>query len=229
MERVCRWKRYGAHEQIFDPQSPTRDMYFIVEGRAMVVIYSMSGLEVTYDDITEGNVFGELLAVDGQPRSTSVVALAKSLVAAMPPDAFLEMLARHPEVSQRLTRRMAQIIRTSTESILDLSTMAANNWVHAELLRLARGAMNGSTANVATLQPIPVHGDIAARVSTTRETVARVLSDLARYGLVKRTKNVLVVTDVRKLSHMVADVRGEETVNIPPPVIRVTVRSSAAI
>ncbi len=229
LERLCRWKRYAPQEQIFDRQSASRDVYFVVEGRVRVVIYSVAGREVTFDDVAAGNVVGELAALDGQPRSASVIALVPSMIAAMPPDAFRELLAYHPEVSQRLMRRMAQVIRMATERILDLSTMAANNRVHAELLRLARASMTGP--NEARLKPIPVHGDIAARVSTTRETVARVLSGLARYGLVRRTKDVLVVTDVRRLGLMVSEVRGEEAaVQRPlPPVIRVTVRRPAPV
>ena len=50
---------------------------------------------------------------------------------------------------------------------------------------------------------MPIHGDIASRVSTTRETVARVLSDLSRQGLVKRERNALVILDLEHLMEMV--------------------------
>ena len=62
--------------------------------------------------------------------------------------------------------------------------------------------------NTATISPIPVHGDIASRVSTTRETVARVMNDLARQGIVERTKDSLVLPDVDRLQEMVEEVRG---------------------
>jgi hypothetical protein len=45
--------------------------------------------------------------------------------------------------------------------------------------------------------------------STTRETVARVLGDLTRRGVVLRTKDSLVIRDVARLARMVEDVRGE--------------------
>ena len=49
--------------------------------------------------------------------------------------------------------------------------------------------------NQAEISPIPVHGDTASRVSTTRETVARLLSDLARQNIVERRKNLLLIKD----------------------------------
>jgi CRP-like cAMP-binding protein len=90
---------------------------------------------------------------------------------------------------------------------MDLSTLAANNRVHADLLRQARANMKG--ANEAEIRPIPVHSDIASRVSTTRETVARVLNDLARKGIVERLKDSLVVRDVDRLHELVEQVRGD--------------------
>ena len=103
-------------------------------------------------------------------------------------------------------KRLCRVVRLTTDRIMELSTLGANNRVHAELLRLAkRGRMEGKAAVIA---PIPVHADIASRVSTTRETVARVLSDLAKERLVERRADALVVRDVRRLEELVEDVRG---------------------
>ena len=59
------------------------------------------------------------------------------------------------------------------------------------------------------LRPIPVHGDIASRVSTTRETVARVLNELARGHIIRRERDALVVLDLMRLEALVEEVRGE--------------------
>jgi CRP-like cAMP-binding protein len=206
--RLCRWKRYSAHEQIIDRQSESRDVFFVIEGRVRVVIYSVTGREIALEDLEPGGCFGELAAIDSEPRSASVMALADTLVAAMTPAHFLRMITSHPEIALELMRRLSQIIRQSTARIMDLSTLAANNRVQAELLRLARGSAE-EDENTASITPIPVHSDIAGRVSTTRETVARVFSDLARRRIVKREKESLAVLDMERLEEMVEKVRGE--------------------
>ena len=43
---------------------------------------------------------------------------------------------------------------------------------------------------------------------TTRETVARVLNDLARKGIVQRTRTALLIRNVQLLHMMVEEVRG---------------------
>lgn len=207
LEQACSWKTYAAQEQIIDRQSDTQDVYFVVTGAARVVIYSLSGREITLDDVNAGGHFGDLAAIDGEPRSASVMALRDTVIASLSQERFLQLLSEHFTVTLRLMRALTRIVRTSTDRIMDLSTLAANNRVQADLLRLARNNMVGE--NRAELKPIPVHGDIASRVSTTRETVARVLSDLSRQGMVERQKDRLVIDDVDCLEDMVEEVRGE--------------------
>ena len=203
----CRWRSYSANEQIIDRQSEATDVFFVVEGRARVVNYSISGREITLDDIEAGGHFGELAAIDGQPRSASVMALTDCSLAILPQDKFLALVYENSGIALKVMGGLASIIRNSTERIMDLSTLAANNRVQADLLRQALHNCDGK--NTASISPIPVHADIASRVSTTRETVARVMNDLARQGLLERQKNVLIINDVQRLQKMVEEIRGE--------------------
>ncbi len=206
IERACSQKRYAPQEQIIDRDGGTSEVYFVISGRVRIVNYSVSGREITFDELTAGSSFGEIAALDGQPRSANVLAVEETLIAALSRRVFIETLSRHPSVALAVMRRLARIVRAADERIMDLSTLAAQNRVQADLLRQARGHMVAS--NTARIAPIPLHSDIASRVSTTRETVARVMNDLARKGLVKRTKTALVIRDVALLESLVEDVRG---------------------
>ncbi len=202
----CRWQRFGAHDEIIGRESDSRDVYFIISGRVRVVNHSLSGREIAFHEMPAGDYFGELAAIDGRPRSATVVALTESLLASVSPDTFINLLHDHPEMAIEVLRELAQFVRISTDRIMELSTLGAHNRVHSEILRVGR-ALASDGGNDARISPIPVHADIASRVSTTRETVARVLSDLAKQGLVRREKNALVVTDLDQLETLVNDVR----------------------
>jgi len=95
----------------------------------------------------------------------------------------------------------AEMIRQSTSRIMDLSTLGAHNRIYAEMLRQARTG-GGRAPNTAVIHPVPVHSDIAARVSTTRETVARVLSELTHKGLLQREHDSLVILDLERLTEL---------------------------
>ena len=207
LSKRCRWHKYQPNEQVIDRFSDSRDLYLIVKGRVRVVNYSVTGREVTFDEREEGEYFGELAALDGEPRSANVIALNELNVACLSQEAFNRLLLEHPQVTLKILNGLAKIVRASNKRIMDLSTVGANNRVHAEILRLALPGVR--TDNTATVSPFPIHGDIASRVSTTRETVNRVFSDLSRRGIVKRSKSNLVVLDLIRLRKMIEDVVGE--------------------
>lgn len=205
--RQCRWRRFAPDEQLIDHWAETRDVAFVVEGRVRVLSHSAGGREISFSDIDAGELVGEMSALDGRPRSASVVALEEgALVAFLPAKPFQTLVTAHPELAMAMMLRLCDKLRGATDRIMELSTLAANNRVHAELLRLARRASRQGASAIIT--PIPVHSDIAARVSTTRETVARVLSDLTRDGMLERRSDALVVRDLPRLELLVEDVRG---------------------
>lgn len=201
----CTWQRFEPDQFIIDQHSPSGDVCFVTEGRARIVIYAPNGREISFDDVLAGHYFGELAAIDGEPRSASAVALAPTTVAAMSPKAFIDLLVEYPTVGLDVMGGLARIVRLATARIMDLSVLGANNRVQAEVLRLAREV--STDGQEARIRPIPVHSEIAARVSTTRETVARVFSDLAKHGLVAREGHALVVRDIPRLGGMVDEMR----------------------
>ncbi|WP_343058496.1 Crp/Fnr family transcriptional regulator [Roseospira visakhapatnamensis] len=207
LTRLCAWKRHGAGEQIIDREGDSQDVHFVVEGTARIMIYTASGRAVALDDVEAGGYFGELAAFDGAPRSASVLAVTPCWIASLSAGHFLRVLGQYPPLALVVMRRLAAVIRAATDRIVELSTLGANNRVQADLLRQAMTA-GVDSAGRAVITPIPPHADMASRVSTSRETVARVLNDLARQGLVTRERDVLVVNDVARLEMIVQEVMG---------------------
>ena len=87
-ESVCSWRSYQPDQEIIGRESDSTDVFFVVAGTVRVVNYSFSGREISYEDMEGGQLFGELAAIDGRPRSASVLAMENSLLAIMPGGAF---------------------------------------------------------------------------------------------------------------------------------------------
>src|SRR5690606_26757628 len=99
--------------------------------------YSLTGREVVYASLDAGQCFGELAALDGRPRSASVVAEKPCLLAVMPSEKFVELLRNRVEVTFKVLQHLTSMVRSGDIRIMELSTLAASQRVYSELLRLA--------------------------------------------------------------------------------------------
>jgi len=200
LEKRCSWRRYERNELILDRDSDSRDVYFVVDGKVQVANYSFSGREIALATIPSGGYFGELSAIDHLPRSATVTAGEKCLLAALSPTVFSELLEDHPGIALQVLQRLAKIIRVCDERIMDLSTLGAVQRVYVELLRLA--SPDAAVSSLWSIYPMPTQADVAGRASTTRETVARVLGHLSNGGLIQRKGKTLYINDRDRLAEL---------------------------
>jgi CRP-like cAMP-binding protein len=207
IEKRCAWRRYRPGEPVVSYLDASDDVFFITLGEVRVTIYSSAGKAVSFSDLSAGETFGEFPAIDQGPRSASVEARTNCLIASMPGSSFRDLLQSEPGLAQALLPRLVRVIRALTTRVYEFSTLAVNNRIQAELLRLASlGPKQGKAARIV---PAPTHVEIASRISTHREAVTRELNRLARIGLIERKGAALIVKDVDRLAQMVQDATGE--------------------
>ena len=190
----CKWRRVAAKEWVIDYQDVGIDVFFVVSGSVRALIYAKSGREVILADIGAGGFFGELASIDGQARSASVLAVSDAVVATMPGGVFLEMLHAYPAVSMFVLKRLATRVRELNNRVLEYSTFDVGHRVACELLRLARP--DPKIAHKGILSPPPTQAEIAARVSSHREYVAREMKSLERDGFLHREHNAIILTNM---------------------------------
>jgi CRP-like cAMP-binding protein len=200
LEQRVGWQRHKAGEQILTKDSESRDAFLVAEGRVQIVNYSLTGREIAYATVPTGSYFGELSAIDGEPRSATVIAHTDCLLATVPPDVFRDCVQRHPSIALAVIQKLARIVRVCDDRIMDLSVLGAHQRVYGELLRLAKP--DPITAGSWLIFPLPTQHDIAGIASTTRETVARVVSQLTHAGIVQRKGKTLYIRDRAKLQRL---------------------------
>jgi CRP/FNR family cyclic AMP-dependent transcriptional regulator len=198
-----RWHKhdYGPDELIIAHGDSDCDVYFLLEGRARVTLFSEDGKEITYRDIEADEIFGELAGIDGKARSASVVAIAASRVARLPKAAFRDMVLNHPDFAWTLLEHLSAQLRRMTERVYEFSTLLVRERLIAELLHMAEEIppVDGQVA----ISPAPTHSELASRISTHREAVSRAMSGLAKKGLVEKCGGKLVLHDLRTLRGLV--------------------------
>ena len=205
LAQQCRWRHCAAGARVTSRDTDDRDVYLIVSGRIRITAYSAGGRQVTFRELSAGDSFGELAAIDGRARSADVDAVGESVLASISPAVFRRLLHGHPRVCDRVLDHLVALVRDLSDRVFEFSTLDVQNRVCAELLRLAK--QHGVEGNIARLEPAPKHADIASKVSTYREQVTRELSALVKQGLLQRCSGALVIPDVARLERYIADVR----------------------
>lgn len=201
LERQCRWRSYGRGETLVDKGATSRDVFFITRGSAAAVTFSPAGREVTLGIIRAGDMFGELAAIDDEPRSATVTAMEASDVAILSAEQFRELMLRDAKVAFRVLQRLAAIVRTTGIRIMELATLQAAQRVYSELLRMAKP--DAAVPDLWLVRPLPPMHEIAGLTGTTRETVNRAISQLYGSGLLKRKGRNLFLMDKERLTEIV--------------------------
>lgn len=196
----CKWRNYTSGQTVFEAGSPSKEVFFIAEGRVNVTNTSISGKEVVFASFGAGDTFGELAAVDGHPRSASIVAAEPSLLAVLEAQRFLSLLECQPQVTIEVLKNLTQMVRMGDIRIVEFSTLAASQRVYAELLRMA--VPDAAVAGQWVVRPLPPLRQIASRVATTRETVARAMAQVYSADLVRRKGRNLYLMDRAKLEEL---------------------------
>ncbi len=196
----CTWRKVGAGEWVIDYQSDGTDVFFVHSGHARVVIVT-SGREIILRDIHEGEYFGEYSAIDGNPRSAAIRAIADTVVARMSAAVFWEAIHRHPDVCARVLKTLVAGIRALNDRTNEHANLDVRRRLCSELLRLSRTTTDGRVV----ISPPPTHAELAARISTHREAVTKYLNALQRGGVVARTHGAIVLTDVQRLRSIIAE------------------------
>lgn len=207
LDESCKWRRYQIGERVFERGSNGREVFFVVEGAVNITSFARTGREVTFATAKAGEVVGELAAIDGGPRSASVVASEDSLLAIMPSHVFVDLIRRNGEVALRLLTRMAGMVRTGDEKVLEISSLKATNLAYAHLLKLCK--RDEAAADLWVVKPLPALSEIASHAGTTRELVSSALNSLYPSGLIARRGQNLYLLDRTALEDIVEAARGQ--------------------
>ena len=202
LDASCAWQRARAKEWVLDYGSGGTELFFVVRGHVRVVI-AAAGRDVILRDIHDGEFFGELAAIDRQPRSAGILAIADTLVARMPAGVFLRMVHEEADVCDQVLQTLVGQIRTLANRANEHSNLGVRQRLYAELLRLARTPSSGNSQLV--VSPPPTHAELAARVSSHREAITREMNALARRGLIERRRGAIALLDAARLREMIAD------------------------
>jgi CRP/FNR family cyclic AMP-dependent transcriptional regulator len=120
------------------------------------------------------------MALDGGPRSASVITLEPTRCAVVSRASLREHIARHPDFAFALLAKLIRRVRRATASVKSLALQD----VYGRVARLL-GELAIEREGRRVIEERLTHRDIAERVGSSRAMVSRLLSDLAKGGYIE--------------------------------------------
>lgn len=192
-------RRYRRGEVIFHEGDPGDALHVISSGAVKIVLQSTEGDEAIIATVREGDFFGELALLDGEPRSATAVAIEATETATLPRDVFRGLLDAHPDLRDALLTGLAGELRRLTGHAEELHVLDLAGRLAARLVRLAGDAVPSDDGSV-TLDWPYTQTDLAGMIGGTRQSVNRLLSGLIDEGLLSVDREQLIITDLERLA-----------------------------
>ena len=189
-------------ETLFREGDASTSVYSCLFGRIKIFVTTPATRDLLLGVKTPGQVFGELSALDGRPRSAGATAMELSVVACMSSDQFLESLQSAPVVAVELLRAMSEHLRRSNARIGARDSESTTVRVGHLLVELGEKFQRhgASTAPLSSVSPVssvssvssvspsvdlPISQDeLASWIGASREATARSLAIFRRAGAV---------------------------------------------
>jgi CRP/FNR family transcriptional regulator, cyclic AMP receptor protein len=196
----CTTSTFRKNAEILSENDKTSDVFFILSGTVRINSISAKGREVIYSECSAGNIFGEFSAIDGLPRSASVIATTEVAIARMPAQSFFELLHSNGPVATKLVELLVAKIRRTSMQVFEVSALSLRERLRRELLRLA---LTGEKVGRAVIiKPAPTHQEIASHLGSHREAVTREFHRFEVDGLLEVHRRQICILDPERLEKM---------------------------
>ncbi len=123
---IANYKYYDKDEVVLrQNDTKPQSLFLIVSGQVKVFIFGIDGAETILTILNEGEFFGEMSLIDGEPRSASVKTVQKSELLVIRRDDFLNELEKNPRLAMTLLIEMSRRIRKINQKLANLELMSA--------------------------------------------------------------------------------------------------------
>jgi CRP/FNR family cyclic AMP-dependent transcriptional regulator len=163
-------------------------LFVILSGRVKVYVSDDDGREMILDHYGAGDYVGEM-ALDGRPRSASVMTLEPTSCSVVTRDALRAAIVANADVAMSLISTLIDRARIATDNVKNLALMDVYGRVARLLLSIAKEQPDGKLVVPERM----TQQDIADRVGASRDMISRIFKDLTIGGYVTVVDRIITI------------------------------------
>jgi len=173
---------------------PAEHMYIVTQGRVKIARLAPKGREQVLHVATSGQHFNTVPIFEGGPCPANAEAITDVALLALPRAALLQVVEEHPPLALALLKEFAERLR----HLVNLVDTVALHTVQGRLAHLL--LMQAQAAERGEAVPALTQAEMAARLGTVREVVARTLKGFEPLDLIRIERGVITVLDGEELA-----------------------------
>ena len=167
-------------------------MMAVLSGRVRISAVNAEGKEITLNVINQGEVFGEIALLDGQPRSADAYAIEDTSLLVVERRHFMPFLASNQTLATRLLAVLCERLRSTSLALEQIALFDLEARLARLILKLAadygRPSADGTRIEMKLSQR-----DISNLVASSRESVNKQLGHWRDSGVLAFESGYIVV------------------------------------
>ncbi len=204
LSESVRLQKVKQGQAIFRKGDEGTALYVLKTGRIKIVLPSSLGDEIIVSIFSEGDFFGEMSLLDGEPRSADAIAIEPCELFILSRNDFLAFLQANLSGVKSILALLSQRLRRTDDFLEDVCFLNISDRLTKALLELAKahGKKDGGKTSIDLTLTQKELGDL---VGATRESVNKELKYLREEGLIATEGNKITIINMKKLSSRIEE------------------------
>ncbi len=199
LEQHARIREFPKNSTVFLPSDQSDGVFLLGRGRVRICSNTADGKQAILAFIDPGEVFGELALIDGGDREERAEAAVDSTVILLPGAELRQLLEESSSLSLGVTKLIG-LRRKRIERRLRNLLFRSNRDRLGHLLLELTEQYGSSTEDGVHLDIRLSHQELASIIGVTRETVTTLLGEMQHEGVLRISRQKIVIRDLRRLA-----------------------------
>ena len=184
LNTVHHFKQLPPNTVFQTPETAKEGLFFLKEGKLRLYKLNDNGKQLTLGILSRGNMFGELESFSFGTRQVYVETVDASFICSMSESQFERLMVSRPKLALKFLKALSERLKERDDQLEQMAFYDLRGRVLHLLAALGGkfGILQGSYVQI----DLPLtHQEIANMLSSSREAVSAVLSELTREGYIK--------------------------------------------
>jgi CRP/FNR family cyclic AMP-dependent transcriptional regulator len=183
-----RVRSYPRSTVIITEGDSSDSVFVVLSGKVKAFVSDAEGHELILDTQGPGDYVGEM-ALDGKPRSASVVTLESTTFSVVQREPLRDAIRKDPDFALDMISKVIERARDATDNVKNLALLDVYGRVARLLLNMAVEAEDGKLRIPEKI----TQQEIAERVGASRDMVSRIFRDLTVGGYVSVENRIVTI------------------------------------